>query len=151
MGIIGFFMLRLITDSADPILAYVRDDPVRPELSPEFRVSGGRFLIALVRDKPEAVVCVGLCDSVPSSVSALAATNFDPTIAVFYTIWSYRRGAGGELLRSAVNEIRQRLPKVSRFVTLSPRTEMARSFHLRNGAELLRENANSINFEYKNL
>jgi hypothetical protein len=34
-------------------------------------------------------------------------------------------------------------------VTLSPKTEMARRFHLKNGASELRENSNTINYIYK--
>jgi hypothetical protein len=32
---------------------------------------------------------------------------------------------------------------------LSPKTEMARKFHLKNGARELRENINTINYIYK--
>ena len=37
----------------------------------------------------------------------------------------------------------------TRYVTLSPKTEMARKFHLRNGATLLKENEFTFNFEYR--
>ena len=37
---------------------------------------------------------------------------------------------------------------IQRVVTLSPITEMARKFHLRNGAMLLGSNETTINFEY---
>ena len=38
---------------------------------------------------------------------------------------------------------------VNRLVTLSPKTEMAKRFHEKNGAELVSENEESYNFEYK--
>ena len=38
---------------------------------------------------------------------------------------------------------------VTRYVTLSPKTEMATKFHLDNGAILLSENELTLNFEYK--
>ena len=38
---------------------------------------------------------------------------------------------------------------LNRLVTLSPLTEMAKKFHLRNGAELLQINEQTQNFEYK--
>ena len=38
---------------------------------------------------------------------------------------------------------------LNRLVTLSPLTEMAKNFHLRNGAKLLSVNENTQNFEYK--
>ena len=37
---------------------------------------------------------------------------------------------------------------VKRFVTLSPCTEMARKFHLQNGAIELRQNEWTVNYEY---
>ena len=38
---------------------------------------------------------------------------------------------------------------LNRLVTLSPLTEMATKFHLRNGAKLLHINETTQNFEYK--
>ena len=40
------------------------------------------------------------------------------------------------------------MPHIKRFVTLSPKTEMAKKFHLRNGATELQENETTVNFEY---
>ena len=37
---------------------------------------------------------------------------------------------------------------IKRFVTLSPLTEMAEKFHLRNGAELIYKGKTCQNFEY---
>jgi hypothetical protein len=68
---------------------------------------------------------------------------------VFYTIWSYAAGAGRELIEQARTEIEQTHPEVKTYVTLSPKTEMARRFHLKNGAEVYRENADSINYLYR--
>jgi hypothetical protein len=33
-------------------------------------------------------------------------------------------------------------------VTLSPKTDMARKFHLKNGAKIFRENEETVNYEY---
>ena len=38
---------------------------------------------------------------------------------------------------------------LNRLVTLSPMTEMARNFHLKNGAEEIQVNEETQNFEYK--
>ena len=141
-------MLRLITDVTDPLLDLIRDDPVRPEIGREFRVTENRFVVALVDDRPCAMVCVGLRDSVPASVQDLEGDCPSPTTAVFYTIWSYVAGSGAQLIFDAVAAIRADWPTVDRFVTLSPKTEMARRFHLKNGALVLRENADTINYEY---
>lgn len=142
-------MLHLITDLTNPWLDYVRDDPVRPELSKEFRVSDNRFVCALGDDEPRALVCVSLLDQVPEAVEDLANSVAEATVAVFYTIWSYAPGAGTELLLGVVDRIKEEFPNIQRFVTLSPKTEMARRFHIKNGAEIFRENSETINYEYK--
>jgi len=144
-------MLQIITDTADPLLAFVKDDPVRPEISKEFRVRGNRFVSALVEDQPRAMVCVSLHDFVPADVVDLEQDAAAPNTAIFYTIWSYQPGAGAELLRETVYSIRKRFPDIKYFVTLSPKTEMARRFHLKNGARVMRENSNTINYEYFDL
>jgi len=141
-------MLSIITDPQDPLLEYIKDDPVRPEISREFRVAKDRFVSALVDETPRAMVCVNLLDYVPTSVSELGESK-SPTVAIFYTIWSYAPGAGVELLRATVSEIQRLFPTVTRFVTLSPKTEMARKFHLKNGAIVLQDNAETVNYEYK--
>ena len=142
-------MLSLIKDLADPLLDYIKDDPVRPELPKEFRVGKNKFVVALVEEAPKAMVCVSLHDFVPQRVDDLVIETENPTTAIFYTIWSYVPGAGSELLFEAVEEIKKIFPTVSRFVTLSPKTDMARKFHLKNGAEIFRENESTINYEYR--
>lgn len=143
-------MLRLITNLADTLLDYIRDDPVRPDIPREYRVSHNRFVAALVDgDKPTSMVCVSLHDFVPASVADLDRTVSVPTTAVFYTIWSYRPGEGAKLLRQTVSEIQSVYSSVQTFVTLSPKTEMARRFHTKNGAIVFRENTDTINYWYK--
>ena len=141
-------MLRIITDITDPILDFLKDDPVRPDIPREFRVTEHRFVAALVDEQPRAMVCVSLKQDVPATVGDLAGDCESPTTAVFYTIWSYVSGAASELLFSTVSEIQQQFPTVTRFVTLSPKTDMAHRFHMRNGARVFRENADTINYEY---
>ena len=141
-------MLSFIRELTDPLLDYLKDDPVRPEISREFRVSGQRFVSALVEEQPRAMVCVSLHDFVPKDVEDLSQDTTQPTTAIFYTIWSYVPGAASELLFATVDEIRTQFPTVVRFITLSPKTEMARRFHLKNGATVFRENTDTINYEY---
>ena len=69
-------------------------------------------------------------------------------VAAFYTIWSYQSGAGRRLIREARHYIEQTRPEIRRFVGLSPKTEMARRFHMANGARTLSENADTVNYEY---
>ena len=143
-------MLSFITNLTDPLLDYIKDDPVRPELPKEFRVGKNKFVSALVEDIPRAMVCVSLHDFIPAEVDDLTVETEHPTTAIFYTIWSYAPGAGVELLRATVAQIKQQFPSVERFVTLSPKTEMAKRFHLKNGADVYRENPNTVNYEYPN-
>jgi hypothetical protein len=143
-------MLTFITDLTSPLLKFIKDDPVRPELPAEFRVSENRFISSIVDgEDPKAMVCVSLCDYVPSSVAELAEEALSPNTAIFYTIWSYTPGAGKELLVRTVEQIKEQFPNVTRFVTLSPKTEMAKRFHHKNGAITFRENEDTINYEYK--
>jgi hypothetical protein len=141
-------MLTCITQVDDPLLAHLKDDPVRPEIPAEFRVAVNRFVMALIEDQVRAMVCVSLQNTVPTAVEDLGSTDADVDTAIFYTIWSYAPGAGTELLLSAVDDIRERYPQITRFVTLSPKTEMARRFHIKNGAVVFRENADTVNYEY---
>jgi hypothetical protein len=146
-------MLHFIRDISHRLLEFIKDDPVRPEIPTDFRVSNGRMVAALTDNEqeessPEAMVCVSFHDFVPENVKDLDNTTQVPTTAVFYTIWSYKTGKGQELLFRAVKGIQEQYPSVTRFVTLSPKTNLARRFHLKNGAIVFRENIETINYEY---
>lgn len=143
-------MLHFIKDLSHKLLEFIKDDPVRPEIPTDFRVSNGRMVAALAEreDDPEAMVCVSFHDFVPAGVDDLKNVAQVPTTAVFYTIWSYKAGKGRDLLIQATKEIQKQYPSVTRFVTLSPKTEMARRFHLKNGAIVFRENIETVNYEY---
>ena len=142
-------MLTFIKELGNALLEFIKDDPVRPEISKDFRVSDGRMVAALVQEeKPTAMVCVSFHDFVPKDVKDLSTTAQVPTTAVFYTIWSYQAGKGKELLIQAVKQIQTDYPSVTRFVTLSPKSDTARRFHLRNGAIVFRENVDTVNYEY---
>ncbi len=142
-------MLNVIRDLDNPLLSYIKDDPVRPEIPTEFRITKTRFVGALVDEKPQAMVCVSLHDFVPQSVEDLNKEPEEPTTAIFYTIWSYVPGKASDLLFAVVDEIKKQFPTVTRFVTLSPKTPMAKRFHLKNGASIFRENEETVNYEYK--
>jgi hypothetical protein len=141
-------MLHFITDPTDPKLDFVKDDPVRPEIPKEFRVGKDRFVASIGGETPTAMVCVNLLNFVPSTVNELGEAVEEVNTAVFYTIWSYAPGAGRDLLMQTVAQIKESFPTITRFVTLSPKTEMARKFHHKNGAVTFRENQESINYEY---
>lgn len=143
-------MLHFIRDLSHKLLEFIKDDPVRPEIPADFRVTEGRMVAALAdkEDDPDAMVCVSFHDFVPSGVDDLKNVAQVPTTAVFYTIWSYKAGKGRDLLIQAVKGIQEQYPSVTRFVTLSPKTNVAQRFHLKNGAIVFRENSETVNYEY---
>lgn len=142
-------MIEFITSKNHDILNYIKDDPVRPEIPAELRISSNKMISAIiVNNKPLAITCVSFNNNIPSNVEELMVPVVDPHIAVFYTIWSYTKGSGRDLLVNSVKNIIQEYPTVMKFVTLSPKTEMARKFHLSNGATVYRENETSVNYEY---
>ena len=144
--------LHVIQTLTDPLTRLVADDPVRPEIPLDFRVSRTSEIFVLQNNEtmePEAVVCCAYKDHVPSDTHELScATDLATTVAVFYTIWSYYPGAGRRLIRSAAEWIRKNRTNITEFVTLSPPTDMARIFHLRNGAKEFRINENTVNYLY---
>ena len=133
----------------DPILRVIDDDPVRPEIPVDFRITENREVLILIKDeKPQAVVCVAYMDSIPTNCEELFFKSNEPDTVIFYTIWSYTPGAGRELIFKARDHILNTRPSIKRFVTLSPPTEMAKRFHLKNGATIFRQNTDTVNYEY---
>jgi hypothetical protein len=142
-------MIHVINSLLDPYIKLIQDDPVRPEIPVEFRISNNNEVFVLLdEEEPQAVVCVTYKDYIPSDQEQLLPVSELPTTAVFYTIWSYKPGAGRRLIGQAKRHIEENKSSITTFVTLSPRTEMARKFHLTNGASIFRENETSVNYEY---
>lgn len=140
-------MLHLITSLQDPWIHLLKDDPVRPSIPTASRVHDHATIFVLVSDanEPQAVTCVAYLEQVPTTEGELGKTGHN--VAAFYTIWSYSAGAGRTLIREAQAWIKQNT-EVKRYVTLSPKTEMARKFHINNGAVTLQENPETVNYEY---
>ena len=136
-------------------------DPVRPELDNEFRTSYGRKIYGVkYKDEIQAVMCFAFTNKIPKTVHELDIFSRDAflqsatrdqkvgKIAIAYTVWSNKKG-GGKLI---VKEVFKKIKKsnhLNRLVTLSPLTEMARNFHLHNGAIEISVNDDTQNFEYK--
>lgn len=141
--------LHVIKDLNDPLIKLVEDDPVRPEIPADQRINDRKEIIVLLEDnEPAAVVCVSYSPWVPTSLNELF--NYERgSIAVFYTIWSYKPGAGKRLIFKAKDYIKEHYTDIERFVTYSPVSDLAKKFHLGNGAILLQTNISSVNYEYK--
>ena len=139
----------------------VKEDPVRPELDLQFRQSYGRKIYGL-RDhvgEISAIMCFAFTHEVPKTVEEMEQMSYDAalqsvhragvqgSIAIAYTVWAKKKGGG----RAIVNEVYKMVKKsnhLNRLVTLSPLTDMARNFHIKNGAKELQVNKTSQNFEY---
>jgi hypothetical protein len=144
-------MLHKILNPNDRFFTLLRDDPVRPSIPVEKRVGEGRdvFVKTINSDQAGAIVCVSYQLEIPTSEDELFTKSDEPQVAIFYTIWSYEPGAARQLIFQAKDWIEENVQSVKRFITLSPPTDMARKFHLRNGAEVYRTNPSTINFEYR--
>ena len=133
----------------------VSEDPVRPELSLEWRKEFGRQIFGLkYEDNIEGIVCVAYTNDVPQSVRELelmsenAHMKGNADTAVAYTVWSRKRGAGREIIHKLLEHVKSN-ESIEKVVTLSPLTPMATHFHIRNGAKLIKHNPDTQNFEYK--
>lgn len=137
------------------------EDPVRPELDLSFRQTYGRKIYGLKDDVGDiaAIMCFAFTDEVPKTVEEMDTLSYDAalqathragvqgSIAIAYTVWAKKKGGG----RAIVNEVYKMVKKsnhLNRLVTLSPLTDMARNFHIKNGAKELQVNETTQNFEY---
>ena len=137
------------------------EDPVRPELDLAFRQTYGRKIYGLKDDVGEiaAIMCFAFTDEVPKTVEEMDKLSYDAalqavhragvqgSIAIAYTVWAKKKGGG----RAIVNEVYKMVKNsnhLNRLVTLSPLTDMARNFHIKNGAKELQVNETTQNFEY---
>ena len=139
---------KLTVVTSDFYTGLFKDDPVRPHIPHSFRITENRksFVLLDEEEKPRAVICTAFTDDVARTEQDLATAG---NCAMFYTVWSYDKGAGRDIVFAVVDWIKQNMPAVDRFVTLSPTTDMARRFHLKNGAVELQHNSDTVNFEYK--
>ena len=138
-------MIRILLEAEQHLL---KDDPVRPHIPYADRISKGCMVNVLEEENQvKAIICTALCTEVPNNEQQLKEfTSPTGDILVAYTVWSYSKGSG----RTIINELRSAadLENISRIVTLSPLTEMAERFHLRNGAKLIGKYKDCQNFEY---
>ena len=128
----------------------VSEDPVRPELTLGFRITHGRKIFGLKYNKEiEAIICVAFCPEIPYTVREMDYMSRvdNGEIAIAYTVWSRKRGAGREI----IIKLREWVIKnnYKRLVTLSPLTPMATHFHIKNGAKQIKVSEETQNFEYK--
>ena len=127
------------------------DDPVRPSIPADCRIGEWGSVYLHIDDNDRtvgAVLCTVKMEFIPTSEAQLFLPEWKDSkkIAVLYSIWSYKKGAGSKLVREYLKT--QQWESNKRIVTMSPKTTMARDFHLRNGAKTLQENEETVNYEY---
>ena len=128
------------------------DDPVRPELNNEFRISNGRKIFGLkYNNEIEGVVCIAFTNELPATVKELDLMSInekDSQIAIAYTLWSLKKGAGKKIMKELLKYMKQQ-NNIDSIMTLSPLTPVATHYHIRNGAKLIKINPTTQNFQYK--
>ena len=128
------------------------DDPVRPELNNEFRISRGRKIFGLkYNNEIEGVVCIAFTNELPATVKELdlmSVNEKDSQIAIAYTLWSLKKGAGKKIMKELLKYMKEH-NNIDSIMTLSPLTPVATHYHIRNGAKLIKINPTTQNFEYK--
>ena len=136
----------------------IKDDPVRPHILVDWRLKTQRKVWVLEDETSKevrAIINVAFTNEPPITeheldyfTQAACQDGQHGDIAVFYTVWSYSKGAGREIIIESGKRIKKEYPHVKRMVTLSPLTEMAEKFHLRNGAKFLKKGQECQIFEY---
>jgi len=140
----------------------VTEDPVRPELSLEFRQAYGRKIYGIRDEEGDiaAVMCFAFTHGIPTSVEEMDAMSRDAamqavhragvqgSIAIAYTVWAKKKGGGKHMVNEVYKMIKES-HHIDRLITLSPLTDMARKFHLKNGAKEVQVNLTTQNFEYE--
>lgn len=127
----------------------LKADPVRPHIPAWQRVAHNKEYFLLNQSFfVDAVTCVAYLDKIPLDEEDLFADVSFQNVACFYTVWSFVKGTGREVLSKTMRHIATVRPHINTFCTLSPKTDMARKFHLANGAILFRENQLTDNYIY---
>ena len=146
-------MLREIQDDE---LQLLDDDPVRPSISVDEKMANGKVFVLEADGMIDAVICVMFTDKVVTTekelldnASTIIKENQESSVAMFYTLWSYKKGSGRAIVFEVQKLLEETYPNIKRYVTLSPLTDVARRFHLRNGAKELKVNSETQNFEYE--
>jgi hypothetical protein len=151
----------------------IEDDPIRPKL---FKDNSVRFeepfhVYAEVNDETgeiAAVVCTIICRFVPQDEYQIKLVAMGKTkeieeqlrerealhgelgvVLCPYSIWSYQKGHGRKLINNLLEVAPVMHPEIDAVITMSPHTDTAMKFHLRNGAGIFATNTECVNYEYE--
>ena len=102
-------------------------------------------------------MCFAFTNEVPTTVEEMNVLSKDAcmqavhragvqgNIAIAYTVWAKKKGGGKHMVNEVYKMVKQS-NHINRLVTLSPLTEMAERFHIKNGAKKLQVNETTQNF-----
>ena len=143
-------LIQITNDNYEQFNFKVGDDPVRGDLDLNFRLTANRSIFILANGSYESAICVAFTNDIPTTINELDyySQNGLGNVAVFYTVWSKAPKAGRELVFAVSDHIKENFPHIERYVTLSPKTNMAYRFHTMNGASLIQKNTETDNYEY---
>ena len=135
------------------------EDPIRPELDNVFRRSYGRKIYGVkYKGEIHAVMCFAYTNQIPKNVDELDKFSHDAFLKRTkrskcwqnsYCLYCLVKKKGWQTNCKEVFKKIKKSNHLNRLVTLSPLTDMATKFHSHNGANLLRINETTQNFEYK--
>ena len=106
-----------------------------------------------------AVMCFAFTNGIPKSIEEMDTMSRDAAMqavhragvqgstAIAYTVWAKKKGGGKHIVNEVYKMIKES-NHLNRLVTLSPLTEMAEKFHLKNGAKCVGKHLTTQNFEY---
>ena len=161
----------LIKCNAYDHLYLIEDDPVRKALFKDNRIRFDDPFAVYAEINEEtgeiaAVVCVVVCKFIPQdeyqlrliasgSTQELEDTLEEVsegelgTVVCPYTIWSYQRGHGRNLINNLLEAVPVMYPEADALITMSPHTRTALKFHVRNGAVMIDRGEGAVNYEYE--
>ena len=133
----------------------IETDPVRRHIVPALRLNNGaRVFYYGTPEDCKAAVCIHTSRIIPDSEEQLlteyhwGGANKKGNKAIFYTVWSNEKGCGRRVLNTALAQLVLE-GNHDQYVTLSPKSDLVRQFHEKNGAVLIRESLWANNFEYR--
>ena len=117
-------------------------DPVRPSIPCEWRIANGnKVFFKGVKSFDMRYVTEMSAENLLCLFQEYCSEVRDGN-GVLYSLWKhcnllhsmvYKKRCRREIIFNIVDYLKEHKPNVKRYVTLSPKTEMAKKFHLRNG------------------
>ena len=108
-----------VVDVTSNVDLWFKKDPVRPELTPDFRQKSGRYVFALMDEQSsaKAFCCFAICNKVPRNVKELDKFTTSKEegflVAVPYSVWRYEKGGGYRILKNLIPIFKNRLQLIN--------------------------------------